>query len=540
MGIQCKVCDSYIEDDLLKKSKYICPYCKAYQRIGAYQRISMITDKNSFDELFTDIEDANPLKMQGYEEKLALTREKTGIKEAVVTGTAKVYGEKIVLAICDSSFLMGSMGHVVGEKVTRSIEYAIEHRLPIFIFCCSGGARMQEGTVALMQMEKTAAVMKKHHKAGLFSCTILTNPTTGGVTASFATLGDVIMAEPGALIGFAGPRVIEQTMRQKLPVGFQSAEFQEKHGMVDGIVERKNLKKVIQFLCIANNQSFEPQKENRKKKIVFPTALLFNREIRSKLQPWERVKLQRSTQRISALSYIRETFDIFVELKGDRYYGNDKAIVGGIALFDGRPVTVIADNRGDDANEMMQCNYGMPLPEGYRKALRLMKEAEKFRRPIISFINTPGAHCGMEAEERGQGWAISQNLFEMSDLKVPVLAIITGEAGSGGALATAVANEVWMMENATYSVISPEGYASIVWKDSSKAMGAVRDMHIAAEDLKKLGVIEKIIPEYRDNENSIQKTSEFLKKEIHAFLDRMSGFSEEEIAEDRYKRFRKF
>lgn len=540
MTIECKNCGFLLEKDVLKKNKYICPTCTAYSRIGARDRISMIADKGSFKELFTDMNVSNPLKTDGYEKKIREVQAKSGMDEAVIVGTAKVLYETVMLAVCDTSFLMGSMGRVVGEKITRAVEFATKNRLPVFIFCCSGGARMQEGIISLMQMEKTAAAIKKHDEAGLLCSTILTNPTTGGVTASFAMLGDVIMAEPGALIGFAGPRVIEQTLGQKLPIGFQSSEFQESHGMIDGIVERKRLRKMIQFLVITNRANKGYSNFNKENKNIFKGLSLLKFEHKSSLPPWERVKLQRSTSRKSALDYVQNIFDVFVELKGDRYYGNDEALIGGIAMLNGQPVTVIAENRGKDPSEMIRCNFGMPLPEGFRKALRLMKQAEKFNRPIISFINTPGAYCGIEAEERGQSTAIAQNLFEMSGLTVPILSIITGEAGSGGALATAVANQVWMLENATYSIISPEGYASILWKDASKAEEAAKNMHITAEELKKLEIVEKIIPEFKDDVNSIFKTSEYLRGEIIRFLSEMSTKSRDQIVQERYERFRKY
>lgn len=540
MSVECKVCGALLSEEILKKNRYICPECSAYYRIGARDRIGMLADKGSFHELFAEVKGSNPLKVEGYVQKIKDTQAKTGLDEAVITGTAKVLRERVMLAVCDTAFLMGSMGHVVGEKITLAIEQATRDKLPIFIFCCSGGARMQEGIISLMQMEKTAAAIRKHGETGLFCGTVLTNPTTGGVTASFAMLGDVIMAEPGALIGFAGQRVIEQTMGQKLPMGFQSAEFQENHGMIDGIVERKNLRRMIQFLAITNKKSQGYSNFDDRSRDFFKGLSLFKRERRSSLQPWERVRLQRSVLRKSALDYIHNIFDVFVELKGDRYYGNDDALIGGIAMIDHQPVTVIAENRGKDAEEMVKCNFGMPLPEGYRKALRLMQQAEKFNRPIISFVNTPGAHCGMEAEERGQGMAIARNLYEMSGIRVPILAIITGEAGSGGALATAVANQVWMLENATYSIISPEGYASIVWKDASRAEEAAANMHITAEELKRLGVIEKILPEYQGAEDAIKRSSEYMKAEILKFLASMSKKGCDEIVAERYERFRKF
>lgn len=246
--IVCPKCNKTVSKAKVIKKKYVCYECGGYFRVRTNNRIRMVADLNTFEPWFEDMPVSNPLNYEGYEEKLAAAREKTGLKEAVTVGKCKVFGEDIVLGICDSRFMMASMGQVVGEKLTRAIEKATELKLPLFIFCCSGGARMQEGIVSLMQMAKTSAAIKKHSEAGLLYCSILTDPTTGGVTASFAMLGDIIMAEPGALIGFAGPRVIKQTIGQELPEGFQTAEFLVEHGIIDGIVKRENLKKTIYFL----------------------------------------------------------------------------------------------------------------------------------------------------------------------------------------------------------------------------------------------------------------------------------------------------
>lgn len=541
--IQCQRCGNAFDEKEISKKKYICTVCGKYLRMNALQRIRMVADQGSFEEWFSDIKDSNPLKNEDYFEKIESARKKTGLREAVVVGKAEVFGEEIVLGVCDASFLMGSMGRVVGEKITGAIEEATKRRLPVFLFCCSGGARMQEGIVSLMQMEKTAAALSRHSDAGLFYSSILTDPTTGGVTASFAMLGDVIMAEPEAMIGFAGQRVIKQTIGQDLPQGFQTAEFQCQHGMVDGIVERKRLRKMIQFLVISNrkcegyanfNSNFKTRFHPWTKKEVIKSYFY------PKLSAWDRVKAVRGINHPSALEYIMNIFDVFIELKGDRYYGDDKALLGGIAMLEGQPVTVITEYRGKESNEIVARNFGMPMPEGYRKSLRLMKQAEKFGRPIITFINTPGAYCGIEAEERGQGEAIARNLFEMARIKVPILAIIVGEAGSGGALATAVGNEVWMFENATYSILTPEGYASIIWRDASRAKEAADEMHIVAQDLKELGIIEKIIPEYGGaKKENVPLISNYLKENMIDFLKKMSNKSPDEIVEERYQRFRK-
>ena len=226
----------------------VCPSCGYTFRISAFERLSLTVDQGSFEELFTGIETTDPLRFPNYREKLAETRAKTGLDEAVLTGTASIKGQKTALGIMDSNFIMASMGTVVGEKITRLFEYATEHKLPVVLFTTSGGARMQEGIMSLMQMAKTSAAVQRHSKAGLFYLTVLTDPTTGGVTASFAMEGDIILAEAQALVGFAGRRVIESTVREKLPDDFQKAEFLLEHGFVDAIVKRGELRDRIATL----------------------------------------------------------------------------------------------------------------------------------------------------------------------------------------------------------------------------------------------------------------------------------------------------
>ena len=540
--IKCPKCKKMVSRDRVVKKKYICYECGGYFRVKTNNRIRMVADRQSFIPWFEDMPVSNPLNFEGYEEKLAETREKTGANEAVTVGQCKIFGEDAVIGICETRFMMGSMGHVVGEKITRAIERATELKMPVFIFCASGGARMQEGIVSLMQMAKTSAAIQRHGEAGLLYSTILTDPTTGGVTASFAMLGDVIMAEPGALIGFAGPRVIKQTIGQELPEGFQTAEFLLEHGFIDGIVERENLKKTLYFL-IMTHRAKEGKYAEFKKDFRFElNEIIKERSWKTlPITAWEKVKAVRQVGRPSAIDYMDHIFDYFVEAHGDRGFRDDAAIVGGIAFLDGQPVTVIADVKGKDVKECQERNFGMPMPEGYRKALRLMKQAEKFNRPIISFVNTSGAFCGIEAEERGQGEAIARNLLEMSALKVPVLCILIGEGGSGGALATAVGNEVWMMENATYSILSPEGFASILWKDSAKAEQASEVMNITAQDLKRLGIIEEIIPEFGGaDKKTAESIGGYMKKNIKEFLKKYDGMSGEKIAGERYNRFRAF
>ena len=243
--VKCEKCGEPIYHDDLLENDYVCPKCNYHFRLSARQRIAFISDENSFKELYANLKTLNPLDFPDYEKKVKQYQEAQEEFDAFVCGEAKIDGHKVALGVLDSFFMMGSMGSVVGEKVTRLIEYSIEHKLPLIIFSASGGARMQEGIFSLMQMVKTSAALKKHDLAGLLYISVLTHPTTGGVTASFASLGDINIAEPNALIGFAGKRVIEQTIQEKLPDGFQSAEFQKEKGFVDMVVDRKDLKNVI-------------------------------------------------------------------------------------------------------------------------------------------------------------------------------------------------------------------------------------------------------------------------------------------------------
>ena len=567
---RCNKCGKGIFTEDYKKNLYICPKCGGYLRMPAQKRIEFLTEADSFEEWDTGLSTENPLHMIGYPDKIKALQDKTKLDEAVITGKARIGENEVALMVMDGRFLMASMGEVVGEKIARGVERATKEKLPVIIFTCSGGARMQEGMTSLMQMAKTSAALKRHSDAGLLYITVLTDPTTGGVTASFAMLGDIILAEPKALIGFAGPRVIEQTIHKKLPKGFQRSEFLLKHGFIDKIVERKDMKTVLEQILTMHrlttkhsgivkntgavseiNTDLNTVNPSSKREDVQAVSnknagksrkqklSLAQKKRAGKKTAWERVLTSREKDRPVGEDYIYGLFEEFIEFHGDRNFGDDAAICGGIAYFQGKPVTVIAQMKGKSTAENIERNFGMPEPEGYRKALRLMKQAEKFHRPIICFVDTPGAFCGMEAEERGQGEAIARNLYEMSALKTPILSVLIGEGGSGGALAMAVADEVWILENAVYSILSPEGYAAILWKDGSQAARAAKAMKLTSYDLYKAGFVEKIIPEPEGYTlDSIINVFDNLEENISIFLKNSKSMTEEERVEQRYQRFR--
>ena len=529
---KCPRCQLVTFMDNFRENKMVCPNCNYHGRITVSERLELTVDNNSFHEYDRDMRSKNPIQFPGYGKKLEELSEATGLAEAVVTGEADIMGEHCVIGIMDSHFMMASMGSVVGEKIARAFERATEKKLPIVLFTASGGARMQEGMVSLAQMAKTSGAAARHSDAGLLYITVLTDPTTGGVTASFASLGDIILAEPKALVGFAGRRVIENTIRQRLPDSFQSAEFMVEHGFADMICDRDHMRETISTLLRMHRQGAETVKINRGNFRAAPAG--------KNLTAWQRIQLIREKNRPTVRDYIPGIFDSFMELHGDRYFGDDPAIMGGVGFFEGRPVTVIGQVKGKNLEENKASNFAMPHPEGYRKALRLMKQAEKFHRPIICLIDTPGAFCGVEAEERGQGEAIARNLSEMMTLKTNIISVVLGEGGSGGALALGVCDELAMLENAVYSVVSPRGFASILWRDASREQEAANCARITAEDLVELGVAEKIIPEAPNGAHlGKEETASHIAHYLRDALGRFQDVPTEELLERRYQKFRK-
>ena len=375
----CPKCGTQTPVSELWDTQNVCR-CGHHFRMTARQRISFLADEDSFTELDGDMTSRDILDFPNYENKLKSARLATREKEAVICGTLRVEDEPCAVFCMDPHFMMGSMGTVVGEKITRLFEYATEHHLPVIGFTAAGGARMQEGILSLMQMAKTSGAVRLHSDAGLFYLTVLTDPTTGG-----------------------------------------------------------------------------------------------------------------------------------------------------------RTVTVIAIEKGGDTRDKVYRNFGSPNPEGYRKALRLMRQAEKFHRPVVCFVDTSGAFCGIGAEERGQGQAIAENLIEMMGLKTPVISVLIGEGGSGGALALAVADRVWILENAVYSVVSPEGCASILWKDAKRAKEAAECLRLTAQDMEQLGVVEQVISE-EDKGAVFARVKSMLETELDALCEKDT----ETLLKERYERFRKY
>ena len=562
-----------------------------------------------------------------------------GVQEEISQGAGRIAGIRTAFAVMESTFLMGSMGTAVGEKMARLVRRAADEGLPVVAFTASGGARMQEGLASLMQMAKVSCALSRLAERGLPYISVITDPTTGGVTASFAMQGDIILAEPHALIGFAGQRVIRDTIKQELPKGFQTAEFALSHGLIDAVVSRSDLRATLaQLLALhyATRVQGEPVAGEERMIVTYDSVksnlehgtdtynkvtygllpvdegLLREDEEDDSLplslaetvfgwfggktrqlereadrrraaadahagnisdekiaacaptagapaaepaadadaqaavgvqtsSAWESVQLARNVHRPTSRYYIDRIVDGFIELHGDRGFGDDGAIVAGVGWIGNQAVTVITEEKGCDLKDRIKRNFGCPQPEGYRKSLRLMREAEKFGRPIVCFVDTQGAFCGMEAEERGQGNAIADNLLAMAGMKVPIVSVLLGEGGSGGALALAVANRVAMQEHAVYSVLSPEGFASILWKDRSRAAEAAAVMRMNAYEIFDMDIVDAVLEE---GEGSASANPDFAIANVVAYveesLDELSALPIDELLEQRYERFRKF
>ena len=584
---KCPTCSTMLFNKQLEKNLRVCTTCGHHFRLSAEARLEHLLDPGSWSERDPGLQSVDALgfvDQKPYPDRLAAAQLATGMRDAAVWGTGSISGHEIAICVMDFGFMGGSMGAVVGEKVTRAAEHALAARVPLVVVSASGGARMQEGTLALMQLAKTLAALERLRASGVPFFSVLSDPTTGGVFASFAAVGDVNIAEPDALIGFAGARVTAGTIAAELPPGFQRAEFLFSHGFVDRVVARPELHDELASLLrlLPARGSFdEPEPEEDVpafRPFSFLTTIadrvgeLANGEgptdgdeeaavptppatvpavapdgavaiapltDKARDDVWARVQLARSLLRPRTLEFLDAMADEFVELHGDRLFGDDAAIVAGLARIGGRRVVVIGQQKGADTDENIRRNFGMPHPEGYRKAMRLMELAERAGLPVVTFVDVPGAHPGPESEERGIAEAIARSIGLMSRLRTPIVTVITGEGGSGGALAIAVADVVIALENAVYSVISPEGCASILWRTADEAATAAAAMRMSAADQHALGVVDIVVPEPGEGAHAEpEATADRLRSVILDRLDALDPLPIDTLLEQRYRRYR--
>jgi acetyl-CoA carboxylase carboxyl transferase subunit beta len=586
---QCPSCSTMLFNKQLDKNLRVCPTCGHHFRLSASARLDQLLDANTWAEHDPGLQSVDALgfvDQKTYPDRLAAAQLATGMRDAAVWGTGAIRGHDVAICVMDFGFMGGSMGAVVGEKVTRAAEHAMTSRVPLLVIAASGGARMQEGTLALMQLAKTMAALERLRAAGVPFLSILSDPTTGGVFASFAAVGDVNIAEPDALIGFAGARVSAGTIATELPPGFQRSEFLFSHGFVDRVVARADLRdelaELLDLLPVRGTPSplpgaaadddvpgFRPLSflttiadrvgelatgepaastdgngVNGRDPVVpavdpVDGTVVAVQARESRDEVWARVQLARSLRRPRTLEFVEAMTERFVELHGDRRFGDDAAMVAGLARLDGRRVAIVGQQKGADTDENIRRNFGMPHPEGYRKAMRVLELAERFGLPVVTFVDVPGAHPGPESEERGIAEAIATSVGLMSRLRTPIVTVITGEGGSGGALAIAVGDVVVALENAVYSVISPEGCASILWRTSDEAATAAAAMRMSAADQQALGVIDIVVPEPGEGAQAEPaETAARLKSIIVDRLTALEALTLDDLIDQRYRRYR--
>ena len=565
---KCPSCETMLFNKQLDKALRVCPTCGHHFRLSAATRLEQLLDPGTWAERDAGLQSVDRLgfvDQKSYPDRLVAARTATGMRDAAVWGMAALGGVPVAMCVMDFGFMGGSMGAVVGEKVTRAAEYAVASRTPLIVVSASGGARMQEGTLALMQLAKTLAALERLRAGGVPFLSVLSDPTTGGVFASFAAVGDINVAEPNALIGFAGSRVSAGTIAQELPDGFQRSEFLFAHGFIDRVVARPELRdELIGLLRLLPVRSADPA--GTPAAIDGDTAGFRPFSFLSSLADrvgdrgggdatvghldkppdgdprdavWARVQLARNLHRPRTLEFVAAMMDGFVELHGDRLFGDDAAVVVGLARLDGRRVAVVGQQKGADTDENIRRNFGMPHPEGYRKAMRIMELAERFGLPVITFVDVPGAHPGPESEERGIAEALARSIGLMSRLRTPIVTVITGEGSSGGALAIAVGDVIIALENAVYSVISPEGCASILWRTADEASTAALAMKMTAADQQALGVIDIVVPEPGEGAHADPaETARRLKAIVIDRLAALDGLAIDQLLEARYRRYR--
>ena len=539
LWIKCESCGKLVYYKDYKENKYICPSCGRAFIMTPKQRFDLLFDDNSWTRLTPPTVSDDPLGFSdriSYVDRLADARSETGCYDAITSADGTIGGIPTTVCVLNGLFMMGSMGRAAGDAIVAAIEHAIETRQPFIMVTSSGGARMQENILSLMQMARTTAAVNKLHSNGIPYIVLLTDPTFGGVTASFAMLGDIHIAEKGARIGFAGRRVIEQNIREKLPSNFQTADYLYEHGMVDMVVARGDLHDTIaKILSVLTKQERTPKQIN-----VSTPAHDISKKIRGmgETEAYDKVLLARHENRPHFLDYIDGIVDEWTYLAGDRVFAEDAAMGSGIGFWRGIPAVIIGQEQGRDIASRQKHRFGMVNPDGYRKAQRMMRLAEKFNLPLISLFDTAGAFAGREGEERGQSQAVASSIALGLSIKTPYVAVNVGQGGSGGAIAIGTGDRVLMLENAIYSVIAPESCASILWKDNKFKATAASEMKLTARDMANLNIVDEVIHEPAGGAHTDwQTTMELLAKSVAQHLTELQQIPVEDLPAMRADKF---
>ena len=529
----CIVCDFDLRAEEVYQDFRVCPRCRFHYSMSAKERIASLTDPNSFNEIGGSLISLDPLSFTStgaYSSSIFQDQRRTGLTEAVLTGTASIDGALVMLIVLDFGFMGGTMGCAVGEKVTLALERAAKRGLPAVAIVTSGGARIQEGVLSLMQMAKTTAAANRLNEAGLPFITVLANPATGQAYGSFANLADIILAEPGAIVGFSSLRVIERASGRPLPSGSHTAESHMEHGMLDAVVQRTEMRAIIGVLLDLLGTGFRLENghgRNRKIPSIDPT------------QAWDSVQMARHHSRPRSSDYLPRIFSEFIELHGDRAYGEDRTVISGLGRIAGQTVALVAQQRVSDQPDSETVHQSPTAPEGFRKAQRTMNLARKFSLPVITFVDTSGPDLSEAAEQRGLGNTIANTMSMMAGLPVPTISVVIGQAGSGGALALGVADRALMLEHSIYTAVSPEEAAEVMYQDPSKAEEVASSMRLTAPDCLDLGIIDRIVPEPRNGAHADpDEAARMLRRVLVVELAGLQSKSEKRRARERYAKYR--
>ncbi len=529
----CLVCNSSLVDVEDYARYRVCPVCRFHYSITARERISLLTDPDSFHEVNRSVISLDPLSFSSrisYKQRIFRDQRRTGLTEAVVTGSCTIGGIPTMLIVLDFGFMGGTMGCVVGEKVALALEQAAKRKLPAVSIVTSGGDRIQEGILSLMQMAKTSIAANQLNEKGLPFISVLANPATGQAYGSFTNLADIILAEPGAIVGFSPLRVIMETSERPLPQGSHTAESHMKQGLLDAVVDRTKLRDLLAIMLdlLGPQYRLTPMQKGRNPGVEY-----------TRTQAWDSVQLARHESRPSSVDYIGQVFTPFVELHGDRVFGDDKAIICGFGHLGGQAVMVIGQERGRGENSSER-NDGRTSPEGFRKAQRTFRLAAKFNIPVITLIDTPGPNTSLDAEERGLGNTIATTMARMAELDVPTLSVVIGEGGNAGALALGVADCVLMMEYAIYSTISPEDAAELMYQDEARIEEAAESLKLTAQDCHRLGIVDIVVPEPAGGAHTNpDEAARQLRRALVHELAELQSRSKKRMLRDRRKKFRK-
>lgn len=504
----------------------VCAQCGWHSPLSAPRRIEQLVDRGTFHETERHLRSGNPIGFKdgagSYDQLISAAQSATGLVEAVVTGRAEILGRRVVLAVFDFRFMGGSMGSAVGEKLARAFETARRERVPAIVVCSSGGARIQEGMVALFQMAKTSLLAARLREAGVALVTVLCDPTMGGVRAAFASLGDVIVAEPGARIAFVGPRVHRSASVGTAPPG--SAEAALRNGLIDAIVPRQELRLVLSRVAgMLQRVEGERGRRNRVRHLRLD-------RVRSR-SVWETVQLARRPDRPSGRDLVRTVFAESIELHGDREGADDSSIVAAIARVGARVVVVV----GQDRHSSQEGRTGAA---GYRKAQRAFTLAERFGLPLVTLVDTPGAATDADAEASGITATIAESLARLGRLRARIVNVVIGEGGSGGALALSVGDRLLMMENAIFSVIGPEAASSILYRDADHAEELAERLKLTAPDLHRLRIVDRVVPEQPPGHESPEMMAALLRQALLDEFDDLDRVSIRDLLDRREARYR--